>query len=153
MKAFLSLGLVLGSIAAIPLARANERATTEGKSLLEIISIVERDEYRPIVEVSLDDGVWEVEAYKGDGAFELTLDPKSGKVISTHRDDGGAKPPADAMKLSEVIRALEKSGYANIDEVSFERKNWEVEATRDNQKRELRVNAKDGKVISDRVDD
>jgi uncharacterized membrane protein YkoI len=105
------------------------------------------------VEISFDDGVWEVEAYKQDTAFEISLDPTSGEVVSEHRDEGDPKPPADAMPLAKIVQALEKAGYSDLNDISFERKSWEVEATRDNQKRELRIDARDGRVISDRVDD
>ena len=38
-------------------------------------------------------------------------------------------------------------------DISFEGRTWEVEARRDNVKRELRVDPKTGEVISDRADD
>lgn len=62
------------------------------------------------------------------------------------------KPPADAMALSAVVQALESMGYAPITEVSFDDGVWEVEAIKDGQARELRVNPLDAQVISDRED-
>ena len=153
MKALMGISLMFGALAAIPFARADEQPPADGKSLLEVIDSVESNGYRPIVEISFDDGVWEVEAYKDDTAFEIAVDPSTGEIVSTHRDDGDTKPPTGSMTLSKIVRSLEKAGYENLNDISFERKSWEVEATRDNQKRELRVDAKDGRVISDRVDD
>jgi uncharacterized membrane protein YkoI len=152
MKALIGVSLLLGTLVALP-AASGEQPPEGSKTLQEIISGAERSGYGPITEVSFDDGVWEVEAYKGDTAFEVTLDATSGEVVSEHRDDGDTRPPAGSMSLSKIVDALTDAGYQNLNDLSFERKSWEVEATRGNQKRELRVDAKNGKVISDRVDD
>jgi uncharacterized membrane protein YkoI len=153
MKAILGSSVMVAMLAAIPLATADERPPADGKSLLEVVTGLEERGYGPIVEISFDDGVWEAEAYKDDAAFELSVDPSSGEVVSEHRDDGDPKPPADSMTLPEIIGELEKAGFANLNDISFEGRSWEVEATRDTQKRELRVDARSGEVISDRVDD
>ncbi len=153
MKSLIGFGLLFTALAAIPFANANDRPPVGGKSLGDVIGIIEGKGYGPITEVSFDDGVWEVETYKSDVAYEVTLDPASGDVISAHRDDGDAKPPTDSMPLAKIVAALEKAGYQQLSELSFERKIWEIEAMRDNQKRELRVDPRDGRVLSDRVDD
>jgi uncharacterized membrane protein YkoI len=121
--------------------------------LLEIVAKLEQDGYHPITEVSLDRGQWEIEAYKQGTPFELRVDPTNGAVISEHRDGGDPVPPAGAKKLSDIVRGLEAAGYARIDDVSFEGRNWEVEAFRNGTKRELRVDPMNGRVVSDRVDD
>jgi uncharacterized membrane protein YkoI len=153
MKALMGFSLVFASVAAMPLASADERPPADGTPLFELLEILDEKGYGPVIEVSFDDGVWEVEVYKGDAALEVSVDPAKGEIISEHRDDGDPKPPTDAMPLAKVIAALERAGYTDLNDISFERRSWEVEATRDNQKIELRVDAKDGRVISDRVDD
>lgn len=130
---------------------ANRRS--EPLPLSEIIAILENDGYDPLVETSFDDGQWEVEAFRGREALELTVDPRTGKVTSSRRDDAERRPPEGSLPLSKVIRALEKAGYTNIIEASFERRYWEVEADRDGQPRELHVDPKSGEVVSDRTDD
>ena len=115
--------------------------------------MLEKAGYGPIVDVSLDDGVWEVEAYKDDASLELAIDPKTGKVLSEHRDDTDARPPKDSLKLSQLLRKLEKAGHANIEDVSFERRYWEVETHRDREQHELHVDPRTAEVISDRLDD
>jgi hypothetical protein len=65
----------------------------------------------------------------------------------------GEKPPADAAPLSEIVKSLEKKGYSPITEVSMDNGVWEVETYKDGQERELKVNPKDGQIISDRLDD
>jgi uncharacterized membrane protein YkoI len=153
MKALIGTGLLLGTLAALPIANADERPPADGMPLLEILSTLEDKGYGPVTEISFDDGVWEAEAYKDDLAFEVSIDPATGEVVSEHRDDGDPRPPAKSVELVKIIQALEKAGYENLNDISFERKSWEVEATRDNQKRELRVDASNGRLISDRVDD
>jgi uncharacterized membrane protein YkoI len=106
-----------------------------------------------IVDVSFDDGVLEVEAYKADVPYELALDPQSGEIISEHRDDAYPKPPAKALLLSTIIEGIEKAGYSNVHDISFEHRTWEAEVRRDGMKRELRIDPETGEVVSDRVDD
>jgi uncharacterized membrane protein YkoI len=140
-------------VAALPFANADERPPAGGTPLLEVLEILDDKGFGPVTEISFDDGVWEAEVYKGDTAFEVSVDPGNGEIVAEHRDDGDPKPPADAMSLAKLIGAIEKAGYSDLNDISFERRSWEVEASRDGQKRELRVDAKDGRVISDRVDD
>jgi hypothetical protein len=153
MNRFISCWLSLAMLMAISVAsRADEKPPVDVKRLLDIVNGLEEMGYTPIVEVSFDDGVWEVEAYKGQAAFELLVNPKTGEVVSEHPDDGDPKPPADALLLSKIIEGLEKAGYSDLNDLSFERQSWEAEATHENERRELRVDPISGKVISDRRD-
>jgi uncharacterized membrane protein YkoI len=153
MKTAIGTGMLLAALSTIPLAgQADERSAKSPKSLVDIVVGLEKQGFAPIVEISFDDGAWEVEAYHEDVPMELTIDARSGEIIAEHRDDADAKPPAGSMDLSEIIHALHKRGY-DVDEVSFERRSWEVEASREGQRRELRVDPKDATVISDRIDD
>ncbi|MGJ8671515.1 PepSY domain-containing protein [Rubritalea sp.] len=63
------------------------------------------------------------------------------------------KPPADALPLSKVVKMVEDQGYNPFIEANFDDGKWEVEAYKGDAKRELRVNAKSGKIESDRADD
>ncbi len=134
-------------------APSDEPKPAADMSLLEIITKLEDGGYGPFTDVEFDDGEWEIEVYKGDIAYELLIDRTTGEIIAEHRDHGGLKPPADAKKLSEIIKGLEAEGYSRIRDISFEWRNWEVEAIRERTKRELKVNPVTGKVVSDRVDD
>jgi uncharacterized membrane protein YkoI len=129
-------------------ARDNQR-----KSILDVVKSLEEADYAPITEISFDDGVWEVEAYKGEVAYELSIDPENGEVISEHRDNGDPKPPAKALLLSAIVEAIEKAGYTHVHDVSFERRTWEAEVRRDGMKRELRIDPLTGEIVEDRVDD
>ncbi len=122
--------------------------------LIKIVAQLETDGYQPFSEISLDDGNWEVEVRKGDVAYELTVDRMSGKILSQHRDDPDDVPPKDALPLSQVLQTLaDKAGYSEIDEVSFERRYWEIEVFKNGQKRELHVDPLTAKIIADRLDD
>ena len=118
----------------LPIGQRTESTPACGTTLLEVLEILDDKGYGPVTELSFDDGVWEAETYKGDAAFEVSIDPGNGEIISEHRDDGDPKPPTDAMPLAKVIAVLEKAGYADLNDISFERKSWEVEATRESQK-------------------
>ncbi|MBL8548233.1 MAG: PepSY domain-containing protein [Hyphomonadaceae bacterium] len=61
-----------------------------------------------------------------------------------------ALPPANAKPLSEIIRALEESGYRQITEVEFEDGEWEIEARRaGGEEVGLRVDPVSGEVTED----
>jgi uncharacterized membrane protein YkoI len=146
--------LLLTALAVTPAAvRSDEAPPADAKTMAEIVQILEEAGYGPLVDVSFDDGGWEVEAYKGGASLELTVDPTSGNVLSEHRDDSEPRPPAGSLKLSEVLAALEKAGHSKFDEASFERRYWEVETHRDDTKFELHVDPKTAEVIAERIDD
>ncbi|HEX7045758.1 MAG TPA: PepSY domain-containing protein [Burkholderiales bacterium] len=63
------------------------------------------------------------------------------------------RPPKDALPLSAILEKLEQQGYAPVVDVDFDDGQWEMEAYRDGRKRELKVDAATGKVISERDDD
>lgn len=145
---------VLAAASVVPVAAVSaDRPPADASPMLKIVAAVEKAGYSPIVDCSFDDGRWEVEAYREDQSLELTIDAKSGKILSEHRDDAETRPPKDAKPLSEVLAILDKAGYADIEDASFERRYWEVEASRENAQRELHVDPKSGEVVSDRVDD
>ena len=64
----------------------------------------------------------------------------------------GDKPPTDAKPLSEIVLSLEKQGYTPIVEIEFDDERWEIEAYKEGQKRELKVDPRSGAIISDRPD-
>lgn len=133
--------------------RADDRPPTDAKPLVEIIATLEESGYGPIVEAEFDDRNWEIEAFEGDQAYELLIDPLGGEILSKHRDKADDRPPAGSMRLSEIVASLMKAEYADIHDISFEGRSWEVEARRQGVKRELRVEPRTGEVISDRSDD
>lgn len=155
-----SLLYTLAAAALIPIGvtsivGADGRATdSKALPMVEIVQRLEKDGYGPFAEISKDDGNWEVEVRKQDESLELTVDPVSGVVLSSHRDDSEPTPPAGSMPLSKLLQTVEKSGgYQQCDEVSFERRYWEIEVYKDGQKRELHVDPLTAKVIADRLDD
>jgi hypothetical protein len=148
------LAVMVLSVATLGVAAgaAASRPPANSKPLEEIAAALEQSEY-VIVEASFDDGLWEVDAYKGDTPYELHLDPATGKVLATHPDDTDPLASAGAMKLSAVLKEVSKSGYAPIVSADFEHGQWEVEAYKNGAKRELQVEPQHGKIVSDRADD
>jgi uncharacterized membrane protein YkoI len=148
--AFVSAALALLALA--PLSGQADPKPRNSKPIEEIIAQLEKT-YDPIVEISFDDGVWEVEAFKGETAYELAVDPRTGEVISELRDYGEDRPPAGSLSLSAILSLLAKDGYTDVVEIDYERGRWEIEAFRNRQKRELHVDPETGRVTFDRVDD
>lgn len=68
-------------------AIAGERPPADAKPLVEIIEALEAQGYAPITEISMDDGVWEVEAYKNDEERELRVNPVTGAILSDRKDN------------------------------------------------------------------
>ncbi len=67
--------------------QAKERLPDGAKTLVEIIKIIEANGYKNITEISLDNGVWEVEVYKDNQERELKINPMTGEIISDRQDD------------------------------------------------------------------
>lgn len=130
-----------------------DRPTADAKRMVEIVEQLEKQGYGPFSEVDFDDGHWEVEVYKNEAVYELVVDRRSGTILAEHLDDSSARPPREAQPLSQILRGLSKAGYADIHEVSFEHRYWEIEAFRKDGQHELHVQPSTGEVISDRRDD
>ena len=145
--------LLAAAALTISAVRADDVRPEGAKSLLEIVQVLEEQGYGPFVDVSFDDGGWEVEVYKGDASLELAVDPMSGEILSEHRDDSEPRPPRGSLKLSKVLSTLDEAGHDRIEEASFERRYWEVETYHGNAKYELHVDPKTAEVISERLDD
>ncbi|THF62217.1 PepSY domain-containing protein [Pseudothauera rhizosphaerae] len=71
---------------AAPLEAA-ERPPSDARPLSEIVALLERSGYGPIVEIEFDDGRWEVEAYRQGRKFDLKVDPHSGAVLSERPEE------------------------------------------------------------------
>jgi len=96
----------------LPLAFVSaDQAPADAKSIVQIVQQLEQMGYGPFTEVSFDDGNWEVEVYKQDAPYELAVEPRSGKILSEHRDDAEPHPPSDSQPLSQILRTLGKAGY------------------------------------------
>lgn len=125
----------------------------DAKPMREVAAALEEAGYGPIVDLSMDDGVWEAEAYRDGKALELTVDPQTVEVLTEHRDDAEPRPPQGSMTLSELLGALEEAGFSDVTEASFERRYWEVEASQGAERLELHVDPRTAEVVSQRVDD
>jgi uncharacterized membrane protein YkoI len=133
-------------------ALADDRPPSDAKPLEEIVEVLEKSGY-VVVDAEIDNGHWEADAYKGNESYELHIDPTTGKIITTHRDDANPVPPADAMKLSKLLKQFHTGGYSPILSAEFKHGRWEVEACKDGLKCELEVEAQNGRILSDRADD
>lgn len=126
----------------------------EEVSLITIVKKLEMAGYGPFTELSIDDGNWEIEVRKQNESVELLVDPVNGEILSEHRDDSETAPPASAMPLSKLLQSLaDNAGYKEFDDVSFERRYWEIEAFKDGQKMELLVDPRTARIVSERFDD
>jgi uncharacterized membrane protein YkoI len=120
------------------------------KPLSEVLTSLDAAGYTAVTDVEFDDGRWEVEALKGDAALEIHVDPQSAKVVSEVPDAGRDQLPADAKPLAAVVKQLEAAGYLAISGIDLEGAFWEIEATRAGMRYEVLVDARTGKVVSER---
>ncbi|MFI2812701.1 MULTISPECIES: PepSY domain-containing protein [Microbulbifer] len=59
-----------------------EKPPPGAMALSTVLTQLEQQGYTPIIEVSLSDERWEVEAYKTGEKRELEVDPNSGEILS-----------------------------------------------------------------------
>jgi hypothetical protein len=78
---------------------------------------------------------------------------KTAKPPETAEKEAAAKSdvtlPSGAMSLSAVLAAVEKSGYAPVVEVEFEKDHWKIKAYRDGRLLQLKVDLFKGEVLPD----
>jgi len=147
-------GVAATLAAGLPLSTARAaQPPSDLKSMIEVVEQLEGQGYGPFIEVDFDRGNWEVEVYKADTQYELTVDGRTGKVLSEYRDDAEPRPPADAQPLSKLLHTLTQAGYTSFDDASFERRYWEIECYRADGEHEIHVNPTTAEVVSDRRDD
>ncbi len=151
-KIQISLAAFVVALLSFAMARA-DHPSADAKPVVEIVEQLEKEGYGPFIEFSFDDGFWEVEAYQQEACYELAVDVHSGKILSKYRDDPEPRPPRNAQPLSKILRGLNKAGYNGIDDISFERRYWEMELLRPDGEHEILVNPRTGEVIRDRIDD
>lgn len=126
-----------------------EKPAKDTKVFSSIASLMESEGYL-IAEASYRKGDWEVDALKDDTAYELRLDGITGKVRWQKMDH--TNDPWLPKPLSTIARIVEKVGYV-ISEVDYKRSNtWEIEAYKDGLKYELKVNATNGAILSEKLD-
>lgn len=65
---------------------ANDLPPADALKLSQIIEKLEQQGFHPIVDVEFDDGVWEIDAYRGKEKRELHLDPKTGNILRDRED-------------------------------------------------------------------
>jgi hypothetical protein len=75
--------LLLGMSQAV----AGEKPPENSMKLSEIVKSLESQGYSPITEISIDNGVWEAEAYKEGKERELKINPVNAKIISDRPDN------------------------------------------------------------------
>ena len=63
------------------------------------------------------------------------------------------KPPPDVMVMSEIALSLEKQGYILIAEIEFDDGMWKVDAYKDGQRRDLKVDPRSGQIVADKPKD
>lgn len=143
-----SLAALIGGV-----ALAADLLPANALPLSTILTTLEQQGLSPIVEANFDDGVWEIEGFRGDRPVELHVDPLTGKSFGEHPDRIDSRPPATAKAASAIAKAIEGAGYSSILELEWEHDHWDVEAISANGHRKLRVAADTGKVLSDRADD
>jgi hypothetical protein len=146
-SAFITIGLFQLS--------AGERPPENAKPLSEIVKTIEDQGYLPVTDISMDDRKWEVEAYKNGKARDLRVDPITARINSDRSDNDdrtGERPPENAMPLSEILKIVEDQGYFPITDASMDYGIWKIDAYKNGEARELRVDPITAQIDSDRSD-
>ncbi len=144
--------VLLLSACAGAVALAGDRPAAESKPLGEIAESLEKSGY-VVVEAEMESGRWEVDVQKGDESFELHIDAQTGETISKQQDDTKPVAIGQAIRLTKLLNDVSELGYTSIVSAELKRGRWEVEAYKDQAKRELKIDARNGNILSDRADD
>jgi hypothetical protein len=142
--------IVATLFASTSMAAAGSLPPSSAKPLSAVLASLDAAGYTSASDVEFDHGRWEVEVLKAGAAIEVYVDPQSGKVVSEGADVRHDQLPADARPLAAVAKHLEDAGYLVISGIDLEGAFWEIEATRNGMRYEVLVDARTGKVVSER---
>ena len=124
---------------------ARELPPEHGRSLSEIVLLVEQTQAGQITSIEFDDGFWELEMRSNGSWVELLADPLSGQVTRTTPIDGDDDvPPVDGIPLSRILRAVETMGRGMITEVEFDDRFWEIKLRRNGARTKLEADPMTG---------
>jgi hypothetical protein len=151
MRTTLGIGSVLSLVAG--LAAAGGIPPQSSKPLSEVLTAVEQKGVTAVGDVSFDDGVWEVEGYRGQQAVELHVHPQSLAILFEHPDEPHERPAANALSAAAIAKHLEQAGYGPILDLEWEYTLWTAEAVNQQGLRDLTISAQTGKVLTDRIED
>ncbi|WP_069947405.1 PepSY domain-containing protein [Microbulbifer aggregans] len=87
MKRTIALALAIAGATLSPLAAADKKPPPGAMALSTVLTTLEQQGYTPIVEVSLDDGRWEIEAFKEGKPVKVKVDPNTAEILSEEPDD------------------------------------------------------------------
>jgi len=116
-------------------------------STTDVIRLVEGAGYSNVREIEFDDGLWDVEATAADGrSVDLKIDPANGEII-----DPFAAP---SLSAADIASRLQSQGFSNVRDIEFDDGYYDVEATGpDGRHVDLKVHARDGRILSQDHDD
>ncbi|KUJ81590.1 PepSY domain-containing protein [Microbulbifer flavimaris] len=88
MKSAIALALLIAGAALSPITIADEKRPPPGAMALStVLTKLEQQGYTPIVEVSLENGQWEIEAFKEGEPVKLKVDPNTSDILSEQPDE------------------------------------------------------------------
>ncbi|WP_237066067.1 PepSY domain-containing protein [Microbulbifer guangxiensis] len=87
MKCTLVLALAIAGATLSPLAAADDKPPPGAMALSTVLTKLEQQGYTPIIEVSLENGRWEVEAYKEGKPVKVEVDPNTSDILSEEPND------------------------------------------------------------------
>ncbi|MGZ0878833.1 PepSY domain-containing protein [Priestia megaterium] len=120
------------------------------------------------IQLAIDDGVkqYEVDVTKGNKEYDVDIDSSSGKIIEfdeEQKDDEDEKEEelqniSPAISLDQAIKTALKSAKGTVNETDLDQENnrlvYEIEIdTADKREATVSVDAKNGNVISVKLDD
>jgi hypothetical protein len=86
MKASLLTSVLLTTAISWSAMADDDKPGANALKLSDVIKQLELQGLHPISDVEFDDGVWEIDAWRGNDKRELTVDAQTGKVLRD-RDD------------------------------------------------------------------
>lgn len=138
-SAILALAIAAGVQAQAP--------ATGGLTAAEVVQKAEQAGYSAIEDVEFDDGLWELDATAPDGRrVDLYIDPRTGEILDPRATPG--------VTAADIARLLEAQGFSNIHDIELDDGRYEVEAVNAaGQKVDLKLHPRDGRILSEQLDD
>ncbi|SEA30618.1 PepSY domain-containing protein [Microbulbifer marinus] len=81
------LAATIAAAALQPAVAEEEKPPPGAMALSTVLTKLEQQGFTPIIGVTLENGRWEVEAYKGAEKRELEVDPNTAEILADEPDD------------------------------------------------------------------
>ena len=99
----------------------------EAKKIYQVIEHLQDRGVKQLLSIQFDDWIWKASALDGNKKTSFYMSPVSLVVFRKKQEyELDPTPPVGGKSIREILKVVEKSGYRNIRQITFENLVWKV---------------------------